>query len=144
VSLTDWILALHVLSAFALVGGTTALWMLVLATRREPGLPGSVPQAIAQPAVAALIAGIFGTVFFGIWLALDLDAYHVWDPWIVASLLLWLVVSALGSQSGAAFRRVAAGGPEARDWWRRGVRLQAGSSVATLIVLILMIWKPGA
>ena len=143
-TLTDWILALHVLSAFALVGGMTALWTLVLATRGEAGLPGNVPQALAQPAVAALIAGIFGTVFFGVWLAIDVDAYHVWDPWIVASLILWLVVSALGSQSGAAFRRVALGGSDARDSWRRGVRLQAGSSIAALVVLILMIWKPGA
>jgi hypothetical protein len=145
VSLTDWIISLHVLSAVALVGGMTALWALVLATRgTAEALPGSLPQALARPAVAALVAGIFGTVVFGIWLAIDLDAYHPWDPWIVASLVLWVVTSWLGSSSGRAFEKVAAAGPDARDWWRRGVRLQGGSSAAALLVLILMIWKPGA
>jgi hypothetical protein len=145
VSLTDWILALHVLSAVALIGGMTALWALVLATRPStPGLPGTVPQALARPAVAALIAGIFGTVFFGVWLAIDLDAYHPWDPWIVISLVLWVIVSALGARSGSAFDKVAAGVTETADHWRQGVRLQGGASLAALIVLILMIWKPGA
>jgi heme A synthase len=33
VSLTDWILALHVLSAFALVASMVLFWVLVVATR---------------------------------------------------------------------------------------------------------------
>jgi hypothetical protein len=145
VSWTDWLLSLHVLSAFALVGGLTALWTLVLATRPgAEGLPGSAPQAIAAPATAAVVAGTFGTVIFGVWLAIDLDAYKLWDPWIVASLVLWAVGSALGARGGTAFAKVSAGGPDAGDWRRRAVRLHGASSVGSLLILVLMIWKPGA
>jgi hypothetical protein len=145
VGLTDWILSLHVLSAVALVGGLTALWALVLATR--PGataLPGSAPQAIAAPATAAVVAGTFGTVIFGVWLAIDLDAYQLWDLWILASLVLWAVGSAFGARSGPAFAKASAGGPDAGDWRRTAVRLHGASSAASLLILVLMIWKPGA
>jgi hypothetical protein len=145
VSLTDWVLSLHVLSAFALMGGLTALWALVLATRPgADGLPGTAPQVIARPAAIAVGAGVLGTIVFGIWLAIDLDAYKVWDLWILASLVLWIAGSALGSRSGTAFEKVAAGGPDAADLRRLAVRLQAGASVAFLLILVLMIWKPGA
>jgi hypothetical protein len=145
VSLTDWVISLHLLSAAALVGGLTAVWSLVLATRGGPeGVPGAVPAAIARPAAVAVGVGTLGTIIFGVWLAIDLDAYQLWDLWIVASLVLWLVGSALGSRAGAAFEKVAARVPDAVDWRRRGVLLQAGASVAFLLILVLMIWKPGA
>ena len=144
-SLTDWLLSLHVLSAVALVGGLTALWALVLATRPEAdALPGSTPQAIAGPATAAVVAGTFGTVIFGVWLAIRLDAYQLWDGWIVASLVLWAVGSALGARGGNAFAKASAGGADARDWRRSAVRLHSASSAASLLILVLMIWKPGA
>jgi hypothetical protein len=116
----------------------------VLATRPgAEGLPGAT-QAVAGPATVAVGVGTLGTIIFGVWLAIDLDAYRLWDLWIVASLALWLVGSGLGGQSGTAFREAAAGGPDAGEKRRRGVRLHAGSTVASLLILVLMIWKPGA
>jgi uncharacterized membrane protein len=145
VSLIDWILALHVLSAAALIGGLTALWAIVLATRPGSGqLPSSLTTTLVRPATAATMIGILGTVVFGVWLAIDLDAYHVWDPWIIAALVLWAVGSGIGERAGRAFARVAADGSDAADAWREGTRLHAVSSAAALLILILMIWKPGA
>ena len=144
-SLIDWILALHVLSAAALIGGLTALWAIVLATRPGSGqLPSNLTTTLVRPATAATMIGILGTVVFGVWLAIDLDAYHVWDPWIIAALVLWAVGSGIGERAGRAFTRVAADGSDAADAWREGTRLHAVSSAAALLILILMIWKPGA
>jgi uncharacterized membrane protein len=145
VTLIDWVLALHVLSAAALIGGLTALWAIIIATR--PGsaqMPSNLIAALVRPATAATILGILGTVVFGVWLAIDLDAYHVWDPWIIAALVLWALGSGIGDRAGRAFARVAADGTDAGDAWREGMRLHAVSSAAALLILILMIWKPGA
>ncbi len=37
---------------------------------------------------------------FGIWLAIDVDGYEVWDGWVIAALVLWFVMGALGSRTG--------------------------------------------
>jgi hypothetical protein len=86
----------------------------------------------------AVSVGALGTIVFGVWLAIVQDAYHVWDGWIVAAIVLWAAGTGLGQRAGTAF---AASGPQAR---RQGVVLQAASSAAILAVLVLMIWKPGA
>jgi hypothetical protein len=144
VTLTDWLLSLHVLSAVALVGGLAALWAVALATRPAGAeAVSTAPLAIARPLSAVVGVGMVGTLVFGIWLAIDSDDYAVWDPWIVAALVLWLVGGGLGDRSGRAFAEVAAA-TDAREPWRRGALLHAGSSIAALIILALMIWKPGA
>ena len=40
---------------------------------------------------------------FGIWLAIDLDAYQLWDGWILASLVLWADGGWAGGKAGKAF-----------------------------------------
>jgi hypothetical protein len=130
VTFTDWLLSLHVLSATALVGGLAALWAVVLATR-----DGTAAMTLARPASAAVAVGMIGTIVFGIWLALDLDAYEIWDGWIIASLVLWVVGGGLGDRAGRAF---AAGNRQS------AVRLHTVSSAVALLILVLMIWKPGA
>ena len=143
-TLTDWILSLHVLSAVALVGGLAGLWAIVLATRPAEGGPAAAaPLSIARPLTIVVAAGMVGTLVFGIWLAIDIDAYELWDPWIVAALVLWVVGGGLGDRSGRAFAE-AASADDARAPWRRGTILHAASSAVALVVLVLMIWKPGA
>jgi hypothetical protein len=143
VTLDDWILSLHVLSAAALVGGMGALWAVLLATRpAAAGLPGGAAAAVAVPASAAVGVGLIGTIVFGVWLAISLDAYHPWDPWLVASLVLWLAAGGLGDRSRAAFRELAGGGG-AGDWGRV-LRSHAAASVVVVVLLAVMIWKPGA
>ena len=144
-TLTDWLLSLHVLSAVALVGGLTALWAVVVATRPSEAGPGAAaPLAIARPLTAVVGVGMVGTLVFGIWLAIDIDGYELWDPWILAALVLWVVGGGLGDRTGRAFATVPTTTEGARQQWRRGTLLHAGSSAAALLVLVLMIWKPGA
>lgn len=144
-ALLDWVLALHVLSAVALVGSLAVFWALVLATR--PGaalLPAEAAGAFGRPASYMIGVGTLGTIVFGVWLALDIDAYEIWDGWILASLALWAVGTETGRRSGGEFTRATIGGASASEASRRAVLLLAASSVATLLVLVLMIWKPGA
>ena len=81
---------------------------------------------------------MLGAIVFGVWLAIDDDAYQVWDGWIIASLLLWAVSMAAGVRAGQAFERDPVAGRQV------GIRLQTLSSLAVVAILLLMIWKPGA
>jgi uncharacterized membrane protein len=141
-SFYDWLLFLHVLSAFALVGAITAFWALVLATKPStPMLSQNAAGAIARPTNVLVIAGTVGTLVFGVWLAIDHDDYQVWDGWILAALVLWAVDGWLGDQAGKAFTRAMEGSLEQR---RRGLIFHTAATVGVLVILILMIFKPGA
>ena len=137
--LYDWLLFLHVLSAFLVVGMLTALWALIAATRpAAPILSAESAMRFGRPAGGLIGAGMGGVLVFGIWLAIDVDGYELWDGWILASLVLWIVAAWAGGQAGQTFERDPVG--ERRE----GVRFQAVYSIVILIILVLMIWKPGA
>ena len=140
----EWLLFLHVLSAFLLVGAMTFFWAVILATRPRAELVDAPAFfTLSRVGGVAIMAGTVGTLVFGIWLAIYLDAYEILDGWIVGSLVLWVVGTAAGYRAGRDFTPVgdAAPAPEAR---RRGTILHAVSSLAALVILVLMIWKPGA
>jgi uncharacterized membrane protein len=159
VSLDDWILALHLLAAFVLVGAVVAAWVAVISARTADGAAAVEPPLRLVPVLAPMTAiGGAGTLVFGVWLAISLDAYEVWDGWIVASLVLWLIAAGTGETAGARYRRAGeraaelvrsgAEGPDAelralvRDG--RAMALHVIASVAAIAILVLMIWKPGA
>jgi hypothetical protein len=141
----DTLLFLHVLGAFAMVGATVVYWAVMLAARGIDRPTALTP--VFAPANAAIAAGSLITLVFGIWLAIYLDGYEIWDGWILASLILWAASVELGRRGGA---RIAAGseGGDAplaaalRD--SRTTLMLVASSVALLLILALMIWKPGA
>jgi hypothetical protein len=140
----DWLLFFHVLTAFLLVGALAFFWALLLVTR--PGrafFVASASLALARPATIGVSIGTLGTLVFGLWLAIYLDAYHPWDGWIIGSIVLWAIGSAAGSWSGRVLAPVGNQypSPQAR---RRGVALQTITTLATLGVLAMMVWKPGA
>ena len=137
--LYDWLIFLHVLGAFVAVGALTALWALILGTRGSSPLLDP-PSALTFGRVGGILVGVGMTValIFGIWLAIDLDAYQLWDGWILASLVLWAIGGWAGGQAGKAFESDPVGKRAA------GIRYQAINSVAVLVILVLMIWKPGA
>ena len=137
--LYDWLLALHLLSAFLAVGALTALWALVLSSSGAAPLI-SPDSAMRFGRTAGIVVGIgmMGAIIFGIWLAIDVDRYKLWDGWILASIVIWAISGWAGGQSGKAFASDAVGGRQA------GIRYQAINSVGLFIILLLMIWKPGA
>jgi hypothetical protein len=133
VSLYEWLLFLHVLAAFLLAAGVTTYGVLVFNGGE------AVQRALAPPAVALWNAGGLGVLVFGIWLALEVDGYEVWDGWILAAIVLWLVASAAGGRLARGVRE----GTALLDAGRARL-LVAVMAVATVALLIDMIFKPGA
>jgi hypothetical protein len=159
VTADDWLLALHVLSGFALVAGIVVFWVVIVAVRRmdtpEETLRARPLTLVAESAIGV---GAVGTVVLGLALALSDDDHDPRDGWIVAALVLWVVLMGLGQRTGAAYRpavrralelrRSGAPGADAelRDLNRtpRGLLLQCLVSAVVLLILADMLWKPGA
>ena len=158
-SFDDWMLALHVLSAFSYVAGVVLFWVLIVAVRRTDTPEGTLRFApFTRVADAAIGIGAGGTIVLGIWLAFSVGDYDIWDPWIVAALILWVVAAGIGQRTGKAYLVAvkkaqelnAAGqtGPNgdllALNRTSQGLALQSLASLVLLLLLADMIWKPGA
>jgi hypothetical protein len=151
VSFDDWLLALHLLTAFALVGALTLFSIVILAFGRTSSAERVVALApVMMLGNIAVGVGTLGTLVFGVWLAIALDAYQVWDLWVILAIVGWFVAAGLGNRAGSlaqrAFREVKAGNSTSVDAFRDPMiaRLHWASVVVTLLILIDMIWKPGA
>jgi hypothetical protein len=159
VGFDDWMLALHVLSAFAYVAGIIVFWVLVVAVRQTDTPEGTIRMGpVVKVGNAGVGIGAGGTIALGIWLAFSVGGYDIWDGWIIAALVLWLIAAELGRRTGAAYMQgmtkaqelQAAGqtGPNAEllalNRTSNGVVLHLLASVVVLLILIDMIWKPGA
>jgi uncharacterized membrane protein len=159
VSLDDWILALHVLSAFAYVAGIILFWVLIVAVRQTDTADGTIRmEPIVKVGNAAIGIGAGGTIALGIWLAFSVGRYDIWDGWIIAAIVLWVLAAELGRRTGAAYMQGMNKAKELRTAGQtershellainrtsNGVLLQFLASVVVLLILIDMIWKPGA
>lgn len=158
-SFVQWALAVHVLAAFAYVGGMVVFWVLIFAVRRVDTPEGTLRmEPIVKVGNIAVGIGAVGTIVIGIYLAFAVDSYAIWDGWIIAAIVLWAISGALGQRTGAAYMQGmnkakeldAAGktGPDegllALNRTQAGLILQSLSSLAVLLLLIDMIFKPGA
>jgi uncharacterized membrane protein len=159
VSLDDWILALHVLSATAFVAGITLFWVLIVAVRRTDTPEETIRMGpLATLAEVAVGIGALGTIVLGIWLALSVGGYDLWDGWIIAAIVLWVISMGLGQRASAAYgpgvkkaqelQTAGQAGPSAEllalNRTSNGVIMHFLVSVAVLLILIDMISKPGA
>jgi uncharacterized membrane protein len=157
VSRYDWLLFLHVGGAFLVLGGAVFAGVFNLAAlRRERPSEIALLFRFARIAVGAIGAGMVLTLGFGLWLVHDLG-YGWGETWIILALILWVASNALGSAGGRGERRVrelaerlaassdAPNGEltaQLRDPTR--LALSWGSGVLVILILVLMIWKPGA
>jgi hypothetical protein len=133
----DWLLFLHVLSGFALVGTIVVFSAFALGMAADSRLL-AVGNALWN-------VGGLGTLVLGIWLALYVDGYELWDGWIVAALVLFAIATELGRRAqvgytpapeGDAAAATAGAPPAALMHWLR--------SLVILALLVVMIYKPGA
>ena len=158
-SLDDWILALHVLAAFAYVAGVVLFWVLVYAVRSADTPQATVGMySVVKVGNAAVGIGAGGTIVLGIWLAFTVGDYDIWDGWIIAAIVLWILAAAVGQRTGAAYMQgmtkaqelqsSGQAGPNAEllalNRTPQGVLMHALSSLIVLLLLVDMIWKPGA
>jgi heme A synthase len=158
VELNDWILALHLLSAALLVGAEVIFGAMIATLWRE----NSTVRVdsffrVSQIGTVMVSAGSIGTLVFGLWLSISKDPYDPWDGWIVAALILWAITGGVGTRAGKAYgaagaeahRLAAEGTPTSREVGEtfgpsQAFKLHVVSNVAILLLLIDMIWKPGA
>jgi len=134
-------------------------WVLVVAVRKVDTPDGTIRmEAVVKVGNAVVGIGAGGTILLGIWLAFSFGGYDIWDGWIIAAIVLWLVAAALGRQTGEAYmqgmtkaqelEKAGQSGPSpellALNRTSRGLLFQVLSSVVVLLILIDMIWKPGA
>jgi hypothetical protein len=159
VTFNDWLVALHVLTAFAYVAGVVLFWILIVAVRRIDTPEETIRMGpIVNVGNAAVGIGAGGTILLGIWLAFALDGYAIWDGWIIAALILWAIAAAFGQRTGAAYmqgmtkaKELDAAGQRganmellALNRTSNGVLMHALTSVVVLLILLDMIFKPGA
>ena len=133
----DWLLFLHVLSAFALVVTVVIFSAFALGAATDS-------RVLAVANVSWAVGGL-GTLVLGIWLALYVDGYEIWDGWIITALVLFAIATELGRRAQLGYTPAPEGGeagaavgasPAALMHWLR--------SLAILALLVVMIYKPGA
>jgi hypothetical protein len=135
----DTLLFLHILSAFLLFVTVVVLSAVVLGA--------AVPQRVVSLANLFWDVGGLGTLVFGIWLAIYLDAYHPWDGWVITAIVLWMIATGLGVRVRQTLVPVAGGGVgalPAGDDSQRAATLHWIRTVVVLALLAVMIFKPGA
>jgi uncharacterized membrane protein len=157
VDLYQWLLVFHVTGAFLLLGGGT-----VAATLNLAALGRARPSEIVllfgliRIAVASILIGTVLAFVFGLWLVHE-AGYGYFDGWVVAAFVLLIVANAMGGAGGKRdqgtvqlARQLAASGdapsPElkARVHDPVSLALSYGSGLVLIVVLALMVWKPGA
>ena len=133
----DWLLFLHVLSAFALVATVVIFSAFALGAATDSRL-----LAVAN---GLWYVGGLGSLVLGIWLAIYLENYEVWDGWIITAIVLWAIATELGRRAQLGYTPAAGGGdaattagapPAALMHWLR--------SLVILALLVVMVYKPGA
>ena len=120
----ELLLLLHLLAAICLVATVVLLTTVLLA-----------PPAAGLSTLARRLwdIGGAGTLVFGVWLALSMDAYSITDGWILAALVLWAIAAGVGM-------RVGQGAQEGQ----RLVGMHVLMTITVLALLVVMIFKPGA
>jgi hypothetical protein len=158
-SFEDWIFALHLLSAATLVGSLVMSWILVV-SQRSANTPDATLglNRVAAVGTVAIVVGLVGAIGFGIWLAILRDNFQVWDGWVIAAIVLWGVATVALLRSFVEYAKpaarartlVASGqtGPSselaALNKTSTGLFLRVLASASIVLIVVDMIWKPGA
>lgn len=136
-SLYETLLFFHVLGAFALVAGTTAMAPFAL------GWGGAALEGVTGARLAVVGAALSGigavlTIVLGLWLV-DKVGYAFFRFWIVGALVLWVGAAYCNGNVAGAARRLVKGEADRK----RVALLWAGDMLGAVLILVLMVWKPG-
>jgi hypothetical protein len=148
-------LALHLISAFAVASALVLFAVLVHTGRRMSTLDETRTLFRIAPVGNILItAGLGLVLLFGVILALDSDQFEIWDPWVIIAIVLLVAFGGIGQRTGAyytAVQRLAeepGGGNESEVLARlkapTGAQLHYATMALFLLIVLDMIWKPWA
>jgi hypothetical protein len=159
VTFEDWIFALHLLMAATLVGSLVMSWIVVVALYRVQAADATLSlNRVAMVATALTVIGLVGVIAFGVWLTILRDDFEVSDGWVIGAILLWGVATVALLRSFVEYRKpvekaralVASGqaSPSAElgalNRTSTGLLLRVLASAAVVLIVVDMIWKPGA
>jgi uncharacterized membrane protein len=102
--------------------------------------------------------GLVGVITFGIWLAILRIQFHPWDGWVIAAIVLWSLATIALLRSFVEYakpvekaRALVASGQAgasteltALNRTSTGLFLRVLASAAIVLIVVDMIWKPGA
>lgn len=81
---------------------------------------------------------------FGIWLALYIDGYELWDGWILGALALLIIASLFGAWARRDALEVITDDGAASITGTRVALWNWLRTLSIVLILVLMVWKPGA
>ena len=128
------LLFFHVLAGFFLVSGVVVYSAFAL------GSP--VNRATRLVAESLWGIGALGTIVLGIWLALNRPEYDLLDGWVIAALVLWVLAMGSGAQASRGMQAEGQDAAIAVD--RRTLFAHWMRVVYVVLLLLVMVWKPGA
>jgi uncharacterized membrane protein len=128
------LLFFHVLASFFLVSGVVVYSAFAL------GSP--VNRATRLVAESLWGIGALGTIVLGIWLALNRPEYDLLDGWIIAALVLWVLAMGSGAQASRGMQAEGEDAAIAVD--RRTLFAHWMRVIYVVLLLLVMVWKPGA
>ena len=132
----------HTLHFFHLLSACIAFITIVMFGAYVLGAPmGKTGFRIAD--ISWNVSGA-GLLIFGVWLALYVNSYEIWDGWILGALGLFIVASAFGAWARKGAVAVMEDGGDGELAMRRMAAWHWLRTLSILGILALMIWKPGA
>lgn len=128
------LLFFHVLAAFFLATAALIYSAFVLGS----------PVNRGTRLVAEILWGVggLGVLAFGVWLAFNRPEYEIYDGWIIAALVLWVLMMGSGARASQGVK--AAGDDSAVAVDRRTAFAHWMRIVWFIALLVVMVWKPGA
>ena len=155
----DWIFSIHLLFAATLVGSLVMSWIVVVSMRTADTPAATLNlHRVGMVATGATILGLVGVIVFGIWLAILRIDFHPWDGWVIGAIVLWILATIALMRSfveyakpvGLARTLVTSGRSgssselTALNRTSTGLLLRVLASAAIVVIVVDMIWKPGA
>jgi hypothetical protein len=124
----------HVLAAFCLGAAALIYSSFVLGS----------PVNRATRLVAEILWGVggLGVLAFGVWLAFNRPEYEIYDGWVIAALVLWVLMMGSGARASQGVKPAGDDSAVAID--RRTAFAHWMRIVWFTALLVVMVWKPGA
>jgi len=153
----SWLLSLHLLAAFAIVGAITLSTIAFIAARRlDDARPARALSRVMALGSVAFGVGAAGTIVFGLWLTFTVTGYSITQAWIIAAIVLWVAIAALSGRATRAYWRSTrpltdgvTGPGQTGDGGLAAYRsplllgFDVAAAAAAIAMLAVMIWKPG-
>jgi uncharacterized membrane protein len=152
----DWMLALHLLSAFSVAAALVLYSVLVVSGRRTSATLADARLLfrVAPVATPLIAAGTVLVLIFGIILAVDSNRFEIWNGWIIAGIVLWAILGAVGQRTGAYYTDVQKLAEREGDASEQqvlallraptGAVLHLATVGVFVLILLDMLFKPGA